>query len=59
MAMKATTTIHDKFLFSVLRSKLRFFESTPTGRILNRFTKDCGATEGYYLMNLSNKSISI
>lgn len=31
---------HDKMIQSVLRSPMRFFETTPIGRILNRFTLD-------------------
>jgi ATP-binding cassette subfamily C (CFTR/MRP) protein 1 len=45
MFIKATKFFHNKLLYSVLRSNLRFFESTPTGRIVNRFTKDIEATE--------------
>ncbi|CAH2351792.1 bile pigment transporter 1 [[Candida] railenensis] len=31
---------HDKMIQSVLKSPMRFFETTPIGRILNRFTSD-------------------
>jgi len=45
MFIKATKRLHNKMLYRVLRSDLKFFESTPTGRIINRFSKDVGATE--------------
>ena len=45
MFIRATRVLHDKLLYSVLRGNLRFFESTPIGRIVNRFTKDIEATE--------------
>ena len=45
MFIKASQRLHDKILYRVLRSDLNFFASTPTGRIINRFTKDVGATE--------------
>ena len=45
MLLKATKLMHNRMLHSVLRAPLRFFESTPTGRILNRFTTDIKATE--------------
>ena len=45
MFIKATKLLHNKLLFRVLRSDLKFFESTPNGRIINRFTKDVEATE--------------
>lgn len=37
--------MHNKLLHSVLRGDMRFFDSTPIGRIVNRFTKDIEATE--------------
>ncbi|KAL2917396.1 Transporter of the ATP-binding cassette (ABC) [Polyrhizophydium stewartii] len=36
----ASRHLHDRLLNAVLRSPLRFFEVTPIGRILNRFSKD-------------------
>ncbi len=45
MITTSSKKLHNKLLYSVLRSSLRFFESTPSGRILNRFTKDVEATE--------------
>nr|UOU03338.1 ATP-binding cassette subfamily C1-7 [Brachionus rubens] len=45
MYIKASKVLHEKLLRSVLRGNLRFFESTPIGRIVNRFTKDVEATE--------------
>lgn len=45
MIVTSSKRLHNKLLVSILKSSLRFFESTPTGRILNRFTKDVEATE--------------
>ncbi|HKU38589.1 MAG TPA: ATP-binding cassette domain-containing protein, partial [Polyangiales bacterium] len=39
-AAAAGRTIHDQALSGVLGASLRFFDSTPTGRILNRFARD-------------------
>lgn len=39
-AAAAGRTIHDRALSGVLGAPLRFFDSTPTGRILNRFARD-------------------
>jgi ATP-binding cassette, subfamily C (CFTR/MRP), member 1 len=36
MLVKATKRFHNRMLYCVLRSGLKFFESTPTGRIINR-----------------------
>lgn len=37
--------LHFRMLNSILRSTVEFFESTPIGRILNRFSKDIEAIE--------------
>ncbi|KAJ1562525.1 hypothetical protein HK405_011074 [Cladochytrium tenue] len=39
-SLRASRIIHQRLAKSVLGSPLRFFETTPIGRILNRFTKD-------------------
>ena len=46
MFIRTSRRIHNAMLNSVVRIGVRFFESTPTGRILNRFTRDIDATEG-------------
>lgn len=45
MYFYATKILHNKMLHSILRSTMEFFESTPSGRIINRFSKDVEATE--------------
>jgi ABC-type multidrug transport system fused ATPase/permease subunit len=36
----AATYLHSQMLSHVLTNPLSFFDTTPTGRILNRFSKD-------------------
>ena len=38
--IKAAGNIHNDFLMKVLRAPMSFFDTTPTGRIVNRFSKD-------------------
>ena len=38
-------TLHLDLLFNVLRLSVKFFEITPLGRILNRFSKDTEAID--------------
>jgi ABC-type multidrug transport system fused ATPase/permease subunit len=41
----AGRSLHDQALRGVLAAPLRFFDSTPTGRILNRFARDLEAVD--------------
>lgn len=45
MFIKGARFLHKKLLSSILRSTMHFFESTPIGRITNRFSKDIEALE--------------
>lgn len=41
----ASRDIFKKLLHTVLRARLRFFDTTPIGRIMNRFSKDIESTD--------------
>lgn len=45
--IKAGKRMHDEMLRSVLRSPIRFFDSTPVGRILQRFSRDVESVDIY------------
>ncbi|KAG7195930.1 uncharacterized protein KQ657_002316 [Scheffersomyces spartinae] len=40
VAIRASKEIHDKMAKRLMRAPMSYFESTPVGRILNRFTND-------------------
>jgi len=42
IAMRASRKLHNNMFFKVLRTRVRFFDVTPNGRIINRFSKDTG-----------------
>jgi len=56
MFIRAVKHLHSSLLFSILRSSMRFFESTPSGRIINRFNKDIEASENSIPQNLKDLS---
>jgi ABC-type multidrug transport system fused ATPase/permease subunit len=37
---RARRVLHDRMLHNILRCPVRFFECTPVGRIINRFSTD-------------------
>ncbi|KAI7834991.1 P-loop containing nucleoside triphosphate hydrolase protein [Kickxella alabastrina] len=39
-SLKASRTLHESLLHTVLRAPVRFFDTTPVGRLINRFSKD-------------------
>ena len=38
--LKASVTLHQEMLERIVSSTMAFFDTTPVGRIINRFSKD-------------------
>ena len=43
--LKASERLHNKMVLSVVKAPLLYFDKTPLGRILNRFSKDIGSMD--------------
>ncbi|XP_058410287.1 ATP-binding cassette sub-family C member 10 isoform X3 [Diceros bicornis minor] len=43
--LRAATTLHRRLLHRVLLAPVTFFDSTPTGRVLNRFSSDVACAD--------------
>ncbi|KAJ2746581.1 Transporter of the ATP-binding cassette (ABC) [Coemansia sp. BCRC 34301] len=39
-SLKASKGMHERLLHAILRAPVRFFDTTPAGRLINRFSKD-------------------
>lgn len=45
MLMNSSKNLHKNMFISILKTRLSFFDSTPFGRILNRFSRDIESIE--------------
>ncbi|XP_061393549.1 probable multidrug resistance-associated protein lethal(2)03659, partial [Musca vetustissima] len=45
LASKSSTRLHNNMFVSVTRASMYFFNTNPSGRILNRFSKDMGQVD--------------
>lgn len=45
--IRAGQSLHDKMLKSILNATIRFFDSTPVGRIIQRFSRDIESVDIY------------
>jgi ABC-type multidrug transport system fused ATPase/permease subunit len=52
--LKTAKSLHNNMLYSILYAKARFFDINPTGRIINRFSKDVGNVDDTLPHNLFN-----
>ncbi|KAL1514285.1 hypothetical protein ABEB36_003566 [Hypothenemus hampei] len=47
ICMNASQELHNRMFACILKVPMAFFDSNPTGRILNRFSKDMGTIDEY------------
>ncbi|XP_011697103.1 PREDICTED: multidrug resistance-associated protein 5-like isoform X5 [Wasmannia auropunctata] len=52
--IKASTTLHNTFLRKIISSPLAFFETTPSGRIQNIFSRDIDEIDNYLPISIEN-----
>ncbi|XP_011494146.1 PREDICTED: multidrug resistance-associated protein 4-like [Ceratosolen solmsi marchali] len=45
VCMRCSQRLHDLVFGALIRASMRFFDTNPSGRILNRFSKDMGAID--------------
>lgn len=52
-SLKASRYLHHSMLHKILRAPVRFFDTTPIGRIVNRFSKDIQTIDGELMPSTS------
>ncbi|XP_012526578.1 multidrug resistance-associated protein 5 isoform X3 [Monomorium pharaonis] len=52
--IKASTTLHNTFLGKIISSPLSFFETTPSGRIQNVFSRDIDEIDNYLPISIEH-----
>lgn len=57
--LKSSSHLHDKVFQKVCRAPMAFFDTTPTGRILNRFSKDLDEIDIHLPFNVDASSLNI
>lgn len=45
MCMRSSIKLHNEMFSNILTATMRFFDTNPSGRILNRFSKDMGVVD--------------
>ncbi|KAJ1901586.1 hypothetical protein LPJ66_000671 [Kickxella alabastrina] len=52
-SLKASRTLHEVLLHTILRAPVRFFDITPVGRLINRFSKDMESIDQSLISSLA------
>ncbi|GMM34216.1 hypothetical protein DASC09_015410 [Saccharomycopsis crataegensis] len=58
-AISASKAIHEELVTSILKSPMSFFETTPTGRVLNRFSEDISKIDQRFPRSLNFFSVTV
>ena len=45
--LRCSENLHDKMVLSILKAPVLFFDTNPSGRIMNRFSKDIGIVDEF------------
>lgn len=52
ISLRAARELHDRMAERVLHATMGWFESTPTGRLINRFSQDISSIDTFVMSKL-------
>ncbi|KAF9940341.1 hypothetical protein BGZ65_007307 [Modicella reniformis] len=58
-SLRASRSLYERLLVSIIRAPIRFFDTTPKGRILNRFSKDFEVIDGQLIHKMVSMILDI
>ncbi len=50
--IRASRNLHSEILATIIRCPMRFFDTTPIGRVLNRFSRDIDVVDATLPLNI-------
>ncbi|XP_051154775.1 ATP-binding cassette sub-family C member 4-like [Leptopilina boulardi] len=54
MCLRSSRNLHSNMFYNILRATMSFFHTNPSGRIMNRFSKDIGQVDKYLPFSLND-----
>ncbi|KAF9346348.1 hypothetical protein BGX26_002160, partial [Mortierella sp. AD094] len=58
-SLRASRSLYEELLVSVIHAPIRFFDTTPVGRIINRFSKDFEVIDGQLITLMVSMMLKI
>lgn len=52
MCLRSSRNLHSNMFYNIIRASMLFFHTNPSGRIINRFSKDIGQVDKYLPFSL-------
>ncbi|KAI8595921.1 P-loop containing nucleoside triphosphate hydrolase protein [Dissophora ornata] len=58
-SLRASRSLYEQLLVSIIRAPIRFFDTTPVGRIINRFSKDFEVIDGQMISKMVAMTLDV